>query len=374
MIENIEIITNPSAKYDPEGETGIINLVTKKNVVQGVNGVVNLNAGSEHRYGGDFLLNLRRQKFNYFVGGHYNSRGGSMTGLNNRITHSVDGNTNDSIDIYNFRTNKHENQFQHAGLKTGFDFYATDNDIISFSVEGGLSHSNSDGANDYENWTINKVNSNRFNDENVHSITDNSGDSYYYNATMSYQHNFAGQGHKLNFNGFVSRNHNDNDDKVKTALSDMADIGSIEALRFLTEYAKKHQGLYDFWPAIARNECKGNVEYDLTGEVKIYILSPFGSVDGKIKFKATVRSESKQEFSPLQKEIIKKEFAFQDDRHHTVTTVKFCRKGCVFTLLMPLDVPILSTIAETLNECNLLGCHIDIDSLNLKNFSGKSVI
>ena len=169
-------------------------------------------------------------------------------------------------------------------------------------------------------------------------------------------------------------NHNDNDDKVKTALSDMADIGSIEALRFLTEYAKKHQGLYDFWPAIARNECKGNVEYDLTGEVKIYILSPFGSVDGKIKFKATVRSESKEEFSPLQKEIIKKEFAFQDDRHHTVTTVKFCRKGCIFTLLMPLDVPILSTIADTLNECNLLGCHIDIDSLNLKNFSGKSVI
>ena len=169
-------------------------------------------------------------------------------------------------------------------------------------------------------------------------------------------------------------NHNDNDDKVKTALSDMADIGSIEALRFLTEYAKKHQGLYDFWPAIARNECKGNVEYDLTGEVKIYILSPFGSVDGKIKFKATVRSESKEEFSPLQKEIIKKEFAFQDDRHHTVTTVKFCRKGCIFTLLMPLDVPILSTIAETLNECNLLGCHIDIDSLNLKIFSGKSVI
>lgn len=212
MIENIEIITNPSAKYDPEGETGIINLVTKKNVVQGINGVVNLNAGSEHRYGGDFLLNLRRQKFNYFVGGHYNSRGGSMTGLNNRITHSVDANTNDSIDIYNFRTNKHENQFQHAGLKTGFDFYATDNDILSFSVEGGLSHSNSDGANNYENWTINKLNSNRFNDENVHSITDNSGDSYYYNATMSYQHNFAGQGHKLNFNGFVSRNHNDNDD------------------------------------------------------------------------------------------------------------------------------------------------------------------
>ena len=164
---------------------------------------------------------------------------------------------------------------------------------------------------------------------------------------------------------------NENDDKVKTALSDMADIGSIEELRFLTEYAKNHQGSYDYWPAIARNECKGNVEYDLTGEVKIYILSPFGSVDGKIKFKATVRSLSKQEFTELQKEIINKEFAFQDARYHTVTKVKFCSKGCILSMLMPLDVPILSTIAETLNECNLLGCHIDIDSLSLKNFKGK---
>ena len=219
MIENIEIITNPSAKYDPEGETGIINLVTKKNVVQGINGVVNVNAGSEHRYGGDFLFNLRRQKFNYFVGGHYNSRGGSMTGINNRITHSVDELSNDSIDLYNFRTNNHENQFQRGGLKTGFDFYPTDNDIISLAIEGGFSKSEADGSNHYDNWTINKLTDLRFDDEKVNSFTDNGGSSYYYNATLSYQHNFAGQGHKLNFNGFVSRNNNDNDDNFDQYIS-----------------------------------------------------------------------------------------------------------------------------------------------------------
>ncbi|MBO4771138.1 MAG: carboxypeptidase regulatory-like domain-containing protein, partial [Bacteroidales bacterium] len=70
MIENIEIITNPSAKYDPEGTTGIINLVTKKNVVQGLNGVVNANVGSQGRIGGDFLLNKRSGKVNFFVGGY----------------------------------------------------------------------------------------------------------------------------------------------------------------------------------------------------------------------------------------------------------------------------------------------------------------
>ena len=163
-----------------------------------------------------------------------------------------------------------------------------------------------------------------------------------------------------------------NDDKVKTALSDMAAIGSVEALKYLTTYAEQNKGLYDYWPSIARNECRGTVEYDLTGEIKIYILSPFGSVDGKIKFKALVRNNTRSEFTPLQQKIIAKEFAFQDSRHRTETTVKFTSKGLILHMLMPLDVPILSTIAETLSECNTLGCNIDIDSLSLKNFNGKS--
>ncbi|MEA2106825.1 MAG: carboxypeptidase-like regulatory domain-containing protein, partial [Bacteroidota bacterium] len=62
-IENIEIITNPSAKYDPDGTSGIVNIITKRNKMQGINGVVNLNAGMYDRYGGDFLINYRKEKF-----------------------------------------------------------------------------------------------------------------------------------------------------------------------------------------------------------------------------------------------------------------------------------------------------------------------
>ena len=266
MIENIEIITNPSAKYDPEGETGIINLVTKKNVVQGINGVVNLNAGSEHRYGGDFLFNLRRKKFNYFVGGHYNSRGGAMTGINNRITHSVDELSSDSIDLYNFRTNNHENQFQRGGLKTGFDFYPTDNDIISLGIEGGFSGSNADGSNHYDNWTINKVSDLRFDDEKVNSITDNSGSSYYYNATLSYQHNFAGQGHKLNFNGFVSRNNNDNDDNFDQYIS-KADADTVHKGHHIDNLRDNVRGRLNLdytLPLPNENRFEAGAQFDFT--------------------------------------------------------------------------------------------------------------
>ena len=163
-----------------------------------------------------------------------------------------------------------------------------------------------------------------------------------------------------------------NDEQIKTALSDMAGIGSIEALKYLTDFADKNKGKYDFWPAIARNECKGTVEYDLTGEIKIYILSPFGSVNGKIKLKATFVTESQEGFSEFHQNVIRKEFAFQDSRHKTETKVFFKNRRCTLRILMPLSTPILSTITSTICDCNVLGCNINVDSLILKNFDNNS--
>lgn len=73
-IKDIEIITNPSAKYDAEGTSGVINIITKKNKLEGMSCLVNLNAGTFDNYGGDVSLNVKKKGFTFDIGGKYNSR------------------------------------------------------------------------------------------------------------------------------------------------------------------------------------------------------------------------------------------------------------------------------------------------------------
>jgi hypothetical protein len=76
-IERIEIVTNPSAKYDPDGSSGIINIVLKKNKLKGFNGLITANLGSGNLNGGNVAdesvsLSYRNASFNAFAS--YNGR------------------------------------------------------------------------------------------------------------------------------------------------------------------------------------------------------------------------------------------------------------------------------------------------------------
>jgi outer membrane receptor protein involved in Fe transport len=66
-IEKIEVMTNPSAKYDPQGNTGIINIITKKDSDQGFSGLINLTLGTGQKATGSVSLNYKRKKTNYFL-------------------------------------------------------------------------------------------------------------------------------------------------------------------------------------------------------------------------------------------------------------------------------------------------------------------
>ncbi len=70
-IESVEVITNPSSKYDAQGTTGIINIITKKDGRLGFNGNLTLGAGTNDKYNGNLGLNLRKGKWNVFLNSSY---------------------------------------------------------------------------------------------------------------------------------------------------------------------------------------------------------------------------------------------------------------------------------------------------------------
>jgi outer membrane receptor protein involved in Fe transport len=87
-IQRVEVITNPSAKYDASGGGGgIINIVMKRNRTLGYNG--SLRAGVDNRprysFGGD--LSVREGKFNFFINGNYNQRKSLNVGTTERLSY-----------------------------------------------------------------------------------------------------------------------------------------------------------------------------------------------------------------------------------------------------------------------------------------------
>jgi len=85
-VESIELITNPSAKYEAEGTVGIINVVLKKNKNPGFgyNGTLGLNMGTGDKYNGQFSISLKNNKFNLYGNYSYDSRNSISSGFNNR--------------------------------------------------------------------------------------------------------------------------------------------------------------------------------------------------------------------------------------------------------------------------------------------------
>lgn len=70
-IDQVEVITNPSAKYDATGMTGIINIITKREKKLGMNGNVTLGAGTRDKYNGSLNLNIKNDKWNIFLNSSY---------------------------------------------------------------------------------------------------------------------------------------------------------------------------------------------------------------------------------------------------------------------------------------------------------------
>jgi outer membrane receptor protein involved in Fe transport len=134
QIKSVEAITNPGAKYDSQGTGGIINIILYDNKMQGVNGNINLSAGSRLE-NGSLNLNIRHNNFgvNAFFSGNAALKS-ELPYSQNRFTQDTSAKTITNM-VQTSRTDFVRNGFR-SGI--GFDWNITKNDIITGSL--GYNH------------------------------------------------------------------------------------------------------------------------------------------------------------------------------------------------------------------------------------------
>ena len=137
-IKKIELITNPSAKYNPDGLNGIINILLKKNTGEGWNVAFGANSiiAQRERYNSNLSLNFKPGKSNYYL--EYSN------GFGDQIT---DGIVN-RFDLNSNQITRNINNRETHFIKLGADFYPSDKSILSFFTTQNLYNAIFDGQKD----------------------------------------------------------------------------------------------------------------------------------------------------------------------------------------------------------------------------------
>ncbi|MDT8324840.1 MAG: outer membrane beta-barrel family protein [Bacteroidota bacterium] len=184
-IENIEIITNPSARWDPEGVSGIINIIMKKGRTPGTTGTFNLNAGTQDRYGGDLLLTQRGEGFSVYFGGDYGKRGYHRTETERSRFASPEGDllVNSSGDGIWAR--------EGYDLRAGFELPFSMRDNLGAGIRYGYREHGGGTTRDYLEQRGNMP------AESYLSRNDRSRGGNFLAADANYQHLFEGEKHEL---------------------------------------------------------------------------------------------------------------------------------------------------------------------------------
>jgi outer membrane receptor protein involved in Fe transport len=182
-IESIEVITNPSVRYDPDGSTGIINIVLKKKALQGFNGMISGNAGTGDKYNGSLNLNYRRDRFNVFVG---------ADGRMNHMKTSMESTRTTSYsDVTNILKQTQQGSMDRNmySLSGGVDYFIDTRNNVTFSVAHRDMGFDSHGTMQNSNYNGNDSLLSYF-----ERTTDNTRNVNSTDYTLSYKHIFPQKG------------------------------------------------------------------------------------------------------------------------------------------------------------------------------------
>lgn len=177
-IKQVEVITNPSARYSPEGTAGIINIILKDDRKPGYYGSVKVGADTDGGYQASGNINYSSSKVDAYANLNYRNRefkGGGITSRLNTTDNSFLDQTNDS-------ERQHNNWFGRFGAT----WHITKSDDLAFNVTGMTG-----GGDNSENIHYNSIDSQKNTIYTSDRITNGDSDMKMYNLELNYVHKFS---------------------------------------------------------------------------------------------------------------------------------------------------------------------------------------
>lgn len=206
-IESVEIITNPSAKYDASGGTsGILNVVLKKAKRVGYSGSIRTNIDSRGRvgFGGD--INVRQDKINFFANANYNQRKSISTGTTDRS--SLIGSPNTFLQ----QSDRSVMTGNFMFFRAGFDYFLDNRNTITLTGNIGRGRFKPFSESDILIDSLYPVTTSSFSERlsNSSNQFNNGG------AMLSFKHNFPKPGEEFTADINYNKSKNDNENLITT--------------------------------------------------------------------------------------------------------------------------------------------------------------
>lgn len=219
-IEAIEIVTNPSARYDAEGNAGIINIKLKKGKADGLNGTIAAGYGILNRYNGNAAINYRKNNFNLFA-----SYAITYHKIKNRYIEDRVITVDDILTYYNMDSKGQESGLNNSA-KIGFDYFVKDKGTFTYTLSGN--HSNNKWYSEAESENLNDL---KQRTASYFSTNDEGGRNYTITNDLTYTHKLDTNGQEITVgltHAYVNANpHADMNSSARDSLGNYSEVMSL---------------------------------------------------------------------------------------------------------------------------------------------------
>ncbi|HSD13854.1 MAG TPA: outer membrane beta-barrel family protein [Flavobacterium sp.] len=259
-VEKVEVITNPSSRYEAEGGAGIVNIVLKKGKNQGINGSVTGTVGYPENYNLTGNFNFRGENFNFFTNLGYNNSTSPGNYLGN--SHYLDPEIGAPTYIDEIRENDRERRGKNNNF--GLEWFLTKSlswtNSVGFSKNDGGNPENVNYYNYDENHELIDIR-NRYNDQT------NESDNLNFSSNIT--KNFKKEGHKLTADFSVSGNH---DDDLSIITESTVGSTATPVITGTTNYQKQSRTLAqtDYVLPIGKGQFEAGYKGDFSNLVTDY--------------------------------------------------------------------------------------------------------